>query len=117
MIVMPYYSKPSQDGLREHTLAVAGAVPAPIVLYNIPGRTVVDLSRRDDRAHLRRRAERRRHQDASGSVFLCRSSCGASATNHDPSGDDTLTLAMMARSARRASSASRRTCCRARPAR
>ena len=44
MIVMPYYNKPSQEGLRQHVLAIAKAVPAPIVLYNVPGRSVVDLS-------------------------------------------------------------------------
>jgi 4-hydroxy-tetrahydrodipicolinate synthase len=44
MVVMPYYNKPSQEGLRQHALAIAKAVPAPIVLYNIPGRSVVDLS-------------------------------------------------------------------------
>jgi len=43
MVVMPYYNKPSQDGLREHAVAVARAVPCPVVLYNIPGRSVVDL--------------------------------------------------------------------------
>ena len=44
MLVMPYYSKPSQEGLRQHVLAVAKAVPAPIVLYNIPSRCIIDLS-------------------------------------------------------------------------
>ncbi|HEY2406486.1 MAG TPA: 4-hydroxy-tetrahydrodipicolinate synthase [Polyangiaceae bacterium] len=44
MVVMPYYSKPSQEGLFQHVAAIAHSVTAPIVLYNIPGRSVVDLS-------------------------------------------------------------------------
>jgi 4-hydroxy-tetrahydrodipicolinate synthase len=44
MVVMPYYSKPTQEGLFQHIQAIAKAVPAPIVLYNIPGRSVVELS-------------------------------------------------------------------------
>ncbi len=44
MVVMPYYNKPSQEGLRQHVLAIAKAVSAPVVLYNVPGRSVVDLS-------------------------------------------------------------------------
>ncbi|HEX7453886.1 MAG TPA: 4-hydroxy-tetrahydrodipicolinate synthase, partial [Polyangiaceae bacterium] len=44
MVVMPYYSKPTQEGLVQHLCAIAKATPAPIVLYNIPGRSVVELS-------------------------------------------------------------------------
>ncbi len=44
MVVMPYYNKPSQDGMRAHVLEVAAAVDAPIVVYNVPGRSVVDLA-------------------------------------------------------------------------
>lgn len=44
MLVMPCYSKPSQEGMFRHVLAVASAVNCPIMLYNIPGRTAVDLS-------------------------------------------------------------------------
>ncbi len=41
--VMPYYNKPSQQGMREHILRVVEASKVPAVLYNVPSRTVVDL--------------------------------------------------------------------------
>jgi len=44
MVVMPYYSKPTQEGLYQHVSAIAQSVNVPIVLYNIPGRSVVELS-------------------------------------------------------------------------
>lgn len=44
LIVCPYYNKPSQEGLYLHFKAVAGATGLPIVIYNIPGRTAVDMS-------------------------------------------------------------------------
>jgi 4-hydroxy-tetrahydrodipicolinate synthase len=43
MVVCPYYSRPSQDGLLQHFAAVAASVSCAIVIYNIPGRTGVDL--------------------------------------------------------------------------
>lgn len=41
--VCPYYNKPSQEGLYQHFKAIAEASPLPVVLYNVPGRTGVNL--------------------------------------------------------------------------
>ena len=44
LIVMPYYNKPTQEGMHAHFKAINDAVDLPLFIYNIPGRSVVDMS-------------------------------------------------------------------------
>jgi 4-hydroxy-tetrahydrodipicolinate synthase len=97
MIVMPYYNKPSQDGLREHVLAIAHAVSCPIVLYNIPSRSAVDLSVETTARICEAAPNVVGIKDATGNVLRCQElkrRLGDRLTVL--SGDDALTLPMMA---------------------
>ena len=96
MIVMPYYNKPSQEGLRQHALAIAKAVPAPIVLYNIPGRCVIDLSLETTARICEAAPNVVGIKDATGNVLRCQEikrTLGDRITVL--CGDDGLTLPMM----------------------
>jgi 4-hydroxy-tetrahydrodipicolinate synthase len=44
LIVTPYYNKPTQDGLYQHFKAINDAIGIPIIMYNIPGRSIVDIN-------------------------------------------------------------------------
>jgi len=44
LVVTPYYNKPTQEGLYQHFKAINGAIGIPIIIYNIPARSVIDMS-------------------------------------------------------------------------
>ena len=43
MIVVPYYNKPTQEGIYQHYTAIADGIDKPLLMYNVPGRTVADM--------------------------------------------------------------------------
>ncbi len=101
MVVVPYYNKPTQEGLRQHYVDVAAAVDVPVVLYNIPGRSVVDLTTET----LARICEKAPNlvavKEATGNVLRAQEivrTLGARVSVL--SGDDALTLPMMSIGAR-----------------
>lgn len=94
MVVMPYYNKPSQDGMREHVLAIAREVSCPIVLYNIPGRSVVDLSAETTVQICEKAPHVVALKDATGNVLRCQELKRRLGDRLAIlSGDDALTLA------------------------
>lgn len=97
MIVMPYYSKPSQAGMIRHIEQIAAAVSAPVVLYNIPGRCVVELSVASMLSVLASCPNVVAVKDATGGVGHCQELVSRAGDRVAVlSGDDPLTLPMMA---------------------
>jgi 4-hydroxy-tetrahydrodipicolinate synthase len=96
MIVTPYYNKPSQEGLFRHVVEIANAVSGPVVVYNIPGRSIVDLSVDTFLRILDACPNVVGIKDASGNSFFVQElMVKARGRVVDLSGDDPLTLPMM----------------------
>jgi 4-hydroxy-tetrahydrodipicolinate synthase len=94
--VAPYYNKPTQEGLYRHFASIADAVDIPIVLYNIPGRSIVEISV-ETMARLAEHANIVGVKDATGN--LARASRDRDALPKDfirLSGDDATALGFMA---------------------
>ena len=99
LIVSPYYNKPTQAGLYAHFKAIHDAVDLPIIVYNIPGRCVVDISV-ETMASLAKLPNIIGVKDATGDVTRIskqRSACGEGFCQL--SGDDALALGQMAHGA------------------
>ncbi len=93
LLVTPYYNKPTQEGLYRHYEAVARAVPFPIILYNVPGRTGANLSP-ETTARLSKLRSIAGLKDASGDVervTQVRALCGIAVL----SGEDALTFPIL----------------------
>jgi len=96
MVVMPYYSKPTQEGLIQHVSAISKSVAVPVVLYNIPGRSAVELSVDSSLRVLDACPNVLGFKDATGNVLHCQELLlRAKRPIWILSGDDALTVPMM----------------------
>ena len=95
--ICPYYNKPSQEGLYKHFKAISAASPLPIVLYNVPGRTGINL-RPDTLIRLARECDNIvAVKEASGSLEQVDEIIKNKPEGFDViSGDDALTFQMIA---------------------
>jgi len=93
LMITPYYNKPTQEGMYRHFRTVAEAVDIPIVLYNVPGRTGVNLAP-ETVARLAQLPAVVAIKEASGSLDQA-SAIAASCDITLLSGDDSLTLPLM----------------------
>ncbi len=95
LLVCPYYNRPSQEGLYRHFKAIAEAVKLPQVLYNVPGRTGVDMTA-DTTVRLAEIDNIVAIKEASGSLTQVSEILARAGEKIDVlSGDDFLTLPMM----------------------
>ncbi len=96
LMVAPYYNRPTQEGLYQHYKAVAEAVPIPIIIYNIPGRTGVNINP-ETLARLAKIKNIVGVKEASGSIKQMSDVISLCGPNFDVlSGDDLFTLPLMA---------------------
>lgn len=96
MLVTPYYSRPPQEGLYRHFMAAAGASEVPIILYNVPSRTAVDLLPATI-AHLARNPQFVAVKEATGSTIRAREIIDACPPGFTLlSGDDATAIELMA---------------------
>lgn len=94
LVVTPYYSRPSQEGIYQHTVAVANATDLPVMLYDVPGRTVVRYSR-DTLARLSDHERIVAIKDATGDVQAAARAIADTGLAYY-SGDDGLLLPFLA---------------------
>ena len=96
LMVAPYYNRPTQEGLYQHYKAVADAVRIPIIIYNIPGRTGVNINA-DTLARLAKVKNIVGVKEASGSIKQMSDVIRLCGPDFDVlSGDDLFTLPLMA---------------------
>ena len=96
LLVSPYYNKPSQEGLYQHYKAIAEAVAIPQVLYNVPGRTGMNMEAKTT-IRLAEFANIVAIKEASGNVTQASEILAQAGDKIDVlSGDDFLTLPLMA---------------------
>ncbi len=101
MVVVPYYNKPTQEGLRQHYIEVAANVEAEVVLYNIPGRTGIDLTTETVARICEKAPNLVAVKEATGNVLRAQEIVRALGSRVSVlSGDDALTVPMMSIGAR-----------------
>ncbi len=96
LIVCPYYNRPTQEGLYQHYKAIAEEVPIPIIIYNIPGRTGVNMLP-ETMARLAKIRTIVGAKEAAGSIKQMSDIINLCGPDFDVlSGDDALTLPLLA---------------------